>query len=168
MRTHVLVLALAFAFVGCGSSPSPTQPSPSVPVATRWIIAHRFASVEGPDNCWIRFQRERLTGVVFSGLDSTITRQDGSIRFSSPWFQDYVGTSSGTDFSADAVAALPGGAGQCPEGGVSYPQLPGTSKLMGRFADGDQTLTGNEVNSYRLTTGELVTYTWAWTGTRQQ
>jgi hypothetical protein len=131
------------------------------------MFTHRFASVEGPDNCWIRLQRQRLTGVVFSGLDATVTRLDGSIRFQSRWFDSYVGTYSGSEFSTEAVTPLEGGGGQCPEGGPSTPQQPGTSRLTGRFADDDRTLTGNEVNTYRLTTGELVTYTWAWTGTRQ-
>ena len=188
LRTQVVVLALAFTVIGCGSSSSPTQPtpnpsssapapaptpapapspSPTPPGTTSWMITHRFASVEGPDSCWVRFQRQRLTGVVFSGLDATITRLEGSIRFRSPWFQDYVGTYSGSDFSTEAVTPLEGGGGQCPEGGPATPQLPGTSRLTGRFADDDRSLTGNEVNSYRLTTGELVTYTWAWTGTRQ-
>jgi hypothetical protein len=182
MATHVLVLALAFTLAACGSSsPSPTQPSPTptptpsptpppaptAPGESRWVITHRFASVEGPDNCWIRYQRQRLTGVVFSGLDATITRLDGSIRFKSPWFQDYVGTYSGIDFSTAGVQPLEGGGGQCPDGGGPFPQLPGTSNLTGRFAGDDQSLTGSEVNSYRLSTGEPVTYTWTWTGTRQ-
>lgn len=184
MAMYVSVLALAFVLAACGSSSTPTQPSPppspspspspspppapTAPGATAWLITQRFASVEGPDNCWVRFQRQRWTGAVFPGLDTTITRTDGSIRVESGWFQvNYAGTYGGSDFSAAGVAPLEGGGGQCPEGGGLFPQLPGTSNLTGRFADDDRSLTANEVNSYRLTTGELVTYTWAWTGTRQ-
>lgn len=178
MPTPVPTLALALLLAACGSS-SPTQPSsvptpsptpsptpaPSAPNATNWYVTHTFASVEGPDNCWIRLQRQRLTGVVFSNLDATITRADGTLRVDSQWFQTYAGTYDGRDFTAAGVAALTGGGTTCD--GATFQQLPGVSNLSGRFAENDQSFTANEVNSYRLTTGELVTYTWAWTGTRR-
>jgi hypothetical protein len=171
-RSHVVrTLALAILVASCGgNASSPTQPtleltSPSSSNATKWNITHTFASVDGPDNCWIRLQRQRLTGVVFSNLDATITRTNGTIRVDSPWFQTYTGTYSGRDFTAAGSEALPGGGTTCD--GASFLQMPGISNLSGQLAEGDNSFTGAEVNSYRLTTGELVTYTWAWTGTRR-
>ena len=40
--------------------------------------------------------------------------------------------------------------------------MPGVSVLSGRFSADDQFMTANEVNSYPLTSGEVVTYTWEW------
>jgi len=81
---------------------------------------------------------------MFPSLPAAITRVDGSLRVDSDWFQ--------------------GGARTCD--GMFYQQMPGVSNLTGRFAADDQTFTALEVNSYRLTTGESVVYTWAWTATR--
>lgn len=180
-RLHVVTLMLAILVASCGgnTSSSPTQPTleptpsptpapipvPSSPDLTNWNISHTFVSVEGPDNCWIRLQRQRLTGVVFSNLDATITRTNGTIRVDSPWFQTYTGTYSGRDFTAAGAEALPGGGTTCD--GASFVQMPGVSNLGGQLAEDEQSFTGAEVNSYRLTTGEPVTYTWRWTGTRR-
>jgi hypothetical protein len=103
---------------------------------------------------------------VFPNLDTTITRTDGTLRIESQWFQvNYAGTYSGPDFTATGVAPLSAGGTEC--NGTSFQQMPGVSNVNGRFAENDQSFTANEVNSYRLTTAELVTYTWAWTGTRR-
>ena len=167
-RIQVVTLALALLVASCGGN-SPTQPTleptPSPTPVTNWNITHTFASVEGPDNCWVRSQRQRLTGVVFSNLDASITRTNGTIRVESPWFQTYTGIHSDRAFTAAGAEALPGGGTNCD--GASHTQMPGVSNLSGQFAANDQSFTGAEVNSYRLTTGELVTYTWTWTGTRR-
>ena len=42
------------------------------------------------------------------------------------------------------------------------------SDLYGRFSADDQTMTATEVNSYRLTSGEPVTYRWDWQATRRR
>jgi len=103
---------------------------------------------------------------MFPSLPAAITRVDGSLRVDSDWFQvDFAGTYVGPDFTATGVTPLnTGGARTCD--GMFYQQMPGVSNLTGRFAADDQTFTALEVNSYRLTTGESVVYTWAWTATR--
>jgi hypothetical protein len=45
--------------------------------------------------------------------------------------------------------------------------MAGASALSGSFSADDRRATLTEVNSYRLTTGELVTYTWDWQATRR-
>jgi hypothetical protein len=132
------------------------------------MLTQRFASVTGPDNCWVRKQRESLTGVGFSGLDMTVTRSSGSITVKSQWFVEYVGTMNGSEFTAQQVKPLEGTGGSlCPDG-MNVQQLPGgVSNLSGSFSPDDQLLTANEVNSYRLATGEPVIYTWEWRATRQ-
>jgi hypothetical protein len=172
MKTYIPIVALAVFVGACGSS-SPTQPSaapspsPTPSSATNWIVTQTFVSVEGPDNCWIREQRQRWTGAVFPGLSMSITRSDGSIRLESSWFQvNYAGTYSGSNFADSGVSPLEGGGRPCVDGAL-FQQQPGISNLTGRFSDDDQSLTADEVNSYRLTTGEPVTYRWAWKATRQ-
>jgi hypothetical protein len=169
----VLAATLAVACGGGTSSPStpttPTTPTPPVgSSSTNWWLTQRFASVTGPDNCWIRQQREKLTGVRFSDLDMTVERSGGSITLRSQWFVEYVGTINGSEFTAQQVKPLEGSGGSlCPDG-TNVQQLPGgVSNLSGRFSSDDQLLTANEVNSYRLATGEAVNYTWEWRATRR-
>jgi hypothetical protein len=178
MAMRALPAAFTLILIACGStSPSPTAPSvtPSssptptpqpVTAVTNWSVTQRFVSVEGPDNCWVRYQRGLWTGSMFPSLPAAITRVDGSLRVDSDWFQvDFAGTYVGPDFTATGVTPLnTGGARTCD--GMFYQQMPGVSNLTGRFAADDQTFTALEVNSYRLTTGESVVYTWAWTATR--
>jgi len=45
--------------------------------------------------------------------------------------------------------------------------MPGVSNLTGSFSVDDQRATLIEANTYRLTSGETVTYTWGWEATRR-
>jgi hypothetical protein len=45
--------------------------------------------------------------------------------------------------------------------------MPGASVFSGRFSADDQLMTATEVNSYPLSSGELVTYTWEWQAKRR-
>ena len=113
----VVVLAATLT-VACGGGTSPTPGTPTAPTTptqpggsssgTSWTLTQRFASVTGPDNCWVRKQRESLTGVGFSGLDMTVERSSGSITLKSQWFVEYVGTMNGSEFTAQQVKPLEG------------------------------------------------------------
>jgi hypothetical protein len=129
------------------------------------MVTHRFVSVTGADNCWIQRQRDRLTGVVFSDLEMTVTRSGGALTIASPWFASYTGTISGAEFTARQKDALEGGSHDC--SGTAIVQMSGVSNLAGRFAPDDQTMTGTESNVYPLNTGETVTYTWDWQARRR-
>ena len=180
MRVVITTLIFAVMLAGCGggSSPSspaaPSTPAPSTPAppassdsVTSWSVTQRFASVTGPDNCWVRDQRQRLTGAVFAGLPMTVTRSNGVIHLDGSFFQvNYVGTFSGSDLTATGVAPLAGGGTPC-QNGTSFTQMPGVSNLTGSFSVDDQAATLTEVNTYRLTSGETVTYTWGWEATRR-
>lgn len=173
-----LALTLALMVTACGGgSSSPVAPSSSAPPvapvpptpspATEWRVTQTFVSVAGPDNCWVREQRARLTGLVFPNLPMSITRADGSIRLESGFFQvNYRGTVSGDEFSATGAGPLEGGGRPCQDGTL-FQQRPGVSDLSGRFSADDQRLSAAEVNSYVLTSGETVTYTWDWQATRR-
>jgi hypothetical protein len=173
----VVVVLAATLTIACGGGTSPTPGTPTAPTtptplggsssATNWMLTQRFVSVTGPDNCWVRQQRESLTGVGFSDLDMTVERSGGSITLKSQWFVEYVGTMNGSEFTTQQVKPLEGSGGRlCPDG-MNVQQLPGVSNLSGRFSSDDQLLTASEVNSYRLATGEPVIYTWEWRATRR-
>jgi hypothetical protein len=134
---------------------------------TNWSVTQSFVSVTGPDNCWVTTQRQRLTGAVFPNLPMAVTRSDGVIRLDGAFFQvNYVGTYTGAELTANGVAPLTGGGATCLDG-TTVTQMAGASALTGSFSADDQRATLTEVNSYRLTTGELVTYTWGWQATRR-
>jgi hypothetical protein len=170
MRLILITTAAIFAACGGGSSSSSTAPTtsnaPPASATTNWTVTHRFVSVTGADNCWVRSQRDRLTGVFFSDLDMTVTRTSGSITIDSPWFIAYAGTISGADFTARQGPQLPGSSPTDCSGTPIF-QLSGVSNLSGRFAPDDQTLAATESNVYPLNTGETVTYTWDWQAHRR-
>ena len=96
-----------------------------------------------------------------------MTRAGSSITVESIWFQvNYAGTLDGADFTASGTKPLTGGGRPYADGSL-FEQLPGTSNLTGQFSNDDQQWTAAEVNSYRLTTGEPVTYTWNWVAKRR-
>jgi hypothetical protein len=101
-------------------------------------------------------------------LETFVTRSGSSITVESPWFQvNYAGALNGADYSASGTKPLTGGGGAACGDSPFFEQLPGTSNLTGHFSADDQQMTATEVNSYRLTTGETVTYTWNWVATRR-
>src|SRR4029078_1328533 len=100
----------------------------------------RFASVNGPDNCWVREQRQRLTGAVVPDLPMTVTRSAGAIRLDGSFFEvNYSGALNGSDFSASG-GPLSGGGKPCQDG-TSFQQLAGVSNLSGRFSADDRSMT---------------------------
>ena len=147
-----------------GSSAPPPPPSASV---THWTVTQAFVSVTGPDNCWVRMQRATWTGAIFPGIPMAITLAGSSLTLESPEFAvNYAGTFSGLDFAASG-GPLVGGGWPCADGTL-FQQQPGVSNLSGRVTPDGRFLTATEVNSYRLTTGELVTYVWEWQARRQR
>lgn len=174
MKPRIFAAAVLLLLTACGSGSSSSTMTPTSPTNTNtttattgWKVTQRFVSVDGPDNCWVREQRARLGPAVFPDLPMTVVRSGSSITLESAFFQvNYAGTASGNDFTASGVKPLDGGGTPCKDG-TSFQQLPGASNLTGSFSSDNQQLTATEVNSYRLTSGEPVTYTWAWQATRQ-
>ena len=184
MYAKILTLLVPVFVIACGGSSSPTAASPtaasptgSSPVGsstttasspiTKWSGAQRFVSVSGPDNCWVREQRQRLTGSQWPDLPITITRSAASISIESEyWAVKYVGSAAGSEFSAPGNVPLQGGGRPCQDG-TSFQQMPGVSVLSGRFSADDQLMTATEVNSYPLSSGEVVAYTWEWQARRE-
>src|SRR6187200_744340 len=117
MRGQFSSLAVVVMLTACGGgSSSPTQPSaPSA--RTEWLVTQRFVSVSGPDNCWVREQRTRWSGAIFSDLPMLIARSGRSITVEGDFFQvNYAGTVSGSEFSASGIRPLEGNAVSCRDG----------------------------------------------------
>jgi hypothetical protein len=181
MSAKISTLVVALLISGCGGSSSPTgssrlessatapssTPTASSSPVTNWTGAQRFVSVTGPDNCWVREQREWLTPSRWPDLPITITRSAGAIKVESEyWAVSYAGSANGTEFTANGSGPLAGGGKPCRDG-TSFTQMPGVSVFSGRFSADDQLMTATEVNSYPLTTGEIVSYTWEWQAKRR-
>jgi hypothetical protein len=167
LKAQLLAVAVALTFAACSGSSSPTSATViSVPTGTtNWLVTQRFGSVSGPDNCWVREQRARWTGAVFPDLPMVVTRTGSSIAVTGDFFQvNYAGTVNGSGLATTGVAPLEGGGGRCQDG-TSFPQMAGISRLTGTVS-ADQTFTATEVNTYPLTSGGTVTYTWDWRATR--
>ena len=170
----IFMLVVAVFVTACGGSSSPTAASAvgastttTSSEITKWSGAQAFVSVTGPDNCWVREQRQRLTGSKWPDLPITITRSAGSIRVESEyWAVQYAGNATARDFSARGDRPLEAGGRPCQDG-ASFQQMPGVSVLSGQFSADDQLMTATEVNSYPLTSGEIVTYTWEWRAKRE-
>jgi len=95
-----------------------------------------------------------------------VTRTGSSIAVTGDFFQvNYAGTVNGVGLSMTGVAPLEAGGGRCQDG-TSFPQMAGISRVSGTFSEG-QTLKATEVNTYPLTSGGTVTYTWDWQATRR-
>jgi hypothetical protein len=170
-KVHALGLLAALTLTACGTDSAPIQPSPPAAAPTpspaaEWTVTQRFVAVTGPDNCWVREQRARWTGAVFPDIPTSITRSGGAITLRSDFFEvNYTGTHNGVDFSATG-GPLEGGGRPCQDGTLIQ-QRPGVSNLSGRFSADDQSMAGNEVNAYLLTSGEAVTYIWGWEARRR-
>jgi hypothetical protein len=170
---YIVVATAVLMFAACGRGSSSLMPStptaPTTPTSptTSWVVTQTFVSVTGADNCWVRSQRARLTGVGFADLEMTVTRSAGAISVQSIWFNSYTGTVAGDQFIARQSVTLEGGNPMdCGSGNIIVQQS-GVSNLSGRFAADDQTLSATESNVYPLNTGETVTYTWDWKAKRQ-
>jgi uncharacterized lipoprotein YajG len=95
MKVVITTLIFAVMLAGCGGGSSPSSPAaPSTPAplpssdsVTSWSVTQRFVSVTGPDNCWVREQRQRLTGALFPDQPKTDTRSNVVIHLDGSFFQ---------------------------------------------------------------------------------
>jgi hypothetical protein len=155
--------------------PLPAEPTGDLPPVTTWKITQRFVSVVGPDNCWVREQRARLTGAIFTDLPGTVDHSSRSIGIQGPLFEIYFsGEFYESQFSTSSGPPLQGAERlrrilfePCQDGTSVQQAGRSTSRLSGQFSPDNQVMTGTEVNTYFLTTGEVVNYRWEWHGTRQ-
>jgi hypothetical protein len=149
-----------------GLDPNVNAPTGAV---TSWNLTHRFVSVTGPDNCWVREQRERLTTTwaVVPNQPMRVTRENAAIAIDAQFEigtpYTFVGTVNGDEVSATDDRA--GAVGTCSDGS-RFEQRPGVASLSGRFSADGRELTATVVNSYQLTSGGEVKYTWNWVATR--
>jgi hypothetical protein len=189
IMTHRMPLAIAFLaltpiLAGCGSrlplpptaptaaaSTAPTAPQPSPgTVATvsgeRWNLTTTVTSATGPDVC---------AAALLANLGKShewlmvLQLSPGAIRLfvsdaSTPtdrW--QYDGTTLADQFSA----ALPGSSGYWLCGSARF-DYRSEDHILGRFSQDGRALTGEEVDSYQLTTGETLSLHYEWNAIRSE
>ena len=180
MRTFagMLALVLAQSVAGCGNNlpELPTAPTstpvvavpvpPPAPSPDRWNLTTTVLSVTGPGLCvanptaLIGFSRQWLMETRRSG-ESSIRLFIADVQDPGDYYE-FVGT-----VVADEVAAaLPPATGTTLCGGVPVP-FSAEERVSGRFSADGATFTGEESDTYRLASGEVITYRYTWRAQRQ-
>jgi hypothetical protein len=178
---YSFVFGWGLLLAGCGgdSSVQPTaatsreSPAPVTPRSDpgqtslpgeRWKLTTTLRSVSGPDVCWvpatnIGTSTDWLMAVQRSGESIHLVYDVRNFPFPDV---NHVGKV----VAHDVVATNEGWTGAYGCGGVRY-EFRFEAKMVGRFsADGDA-LTGREVWSYRLTSGETVRMHFDWSAIPQ-
>jgi len=144
------------------SAPTIPQPPPANKPVGNWSLTTVITSVTGPRNCLsARFRSQRGTPIAWS---LSVVRSASSVAFDydvNNWPTDDVletGTVDGDAFTAQSApwqVFFPA----CSDGTTLAGLFVGT--VTGRFSSDGTHLTGSEVWSYQLTSGEIdVTMEW--------
>ena len=141
-------------------APQPEPPPPPVLVPReKWNVWSAYAGHTGPEACIAPFDgepRPPVEGVL------EIYHLDGAIHFVTE-HNHYVGTDS-TDAFYAVENAYVSGSWTCAGGRIPF-QTDG--HVSGRFLEGGRALTGEEVATTRLASGEIITRRWTFSGNRQ-
>jgi hypothetical protein len=183
----VLLLISALACSGGNStttSPSPTPTAiPTAPTSSaapapvpaqipgeRWNLTVVFRSVSGsPAACVSRYSEylglsyDWLMAIQRSGESMVLIYDVGNVG---EGLTQYAGTAVGKEFTAARATGNGNGRIFC-SGGQTFDARSDSSQVSGRFSDDGRTLTTTEVGSYRLTSGETLTFQSEWTASRQ-
>ena len=122
----------------------------------------------GPDQC-VRDYAAKLP--VVSDWLLTLARSGDSLHLfasdiSDPEYsQEYTATVAGADFSGSGTT-IPSGYFKCGQSGRDDVYR-GEDHLAGRFSADGNTLTADQELVFQLTSGNVITYHFAWTATRQ-
>ena len=183
----VLLLISASACSGGNStttSPSPTPTAiPTAPTSSaapapvpaqipgeRWNLTVVFRSVSGsPAACvssyseYVRLSYDWLMAIQRSGESMVLIYDVGNVG---EGLTQYAGTAVGKEFTAARATGNGNGRIFC-SGGQTFDARSDSSQVSGRFSDDGRTLTATEVGSYRLASGETLTFRSDWTASRQ-
>ena len=183
-KTAIVLFALAPSLAGCerglrtlptapavAASPAPAVAALPTPVVAaspalpsqRWNLTRTLKSVSTPDGCSQFGQNtERssdwLMAIQRSGESIRVLISDTS-NFSDPW--SYDGAVVAEAFSVTG----PGFTGFLVCGETHFPYSAQDS-ITGHFSADGRTMTGEEVDSYRLTLGGTLIYRFEWNATR--
>jgi hypothetical protein len=184
-RKHALcvVLLLISASACSGGNSTTTSPSPMpTAIATapapipaqipgeRWSLTVVFKSVSGsPAACvssysqYLGLSYDWLMAIQRSGESMVLIYDVGNVG---EGLTQYAGTAVEKQFTAARATGNGNGRIFC-SGGQTFDVRSDSSQVSGRFSDDGRTLTATEVGSYRLTSGETLTFRSDWTAARQ-
>ena len=158
-------------------APSPPPPPPSPPAPTsppaangeKWDLMTALTSITGPKECVAAGTYDPTIDVSHSLL--TIERSGDSMHLIASSIRnpadayEYTATVAGADFSGSGTT-ISSGYFTCGQSGRDYVYR-GEDHLAGRFSADGNTLTADQELVFQLTSGNLITYDFAWTATRQ-
>jgi hypothetical protein len=183
MRTLIGIVAvlLIHLLVAC-DNPSPVGPRPPeaprppaarpVPPAVngeQWDLTTAITSISGPKECVAAGTYDPAIDVSDSLL--TIERSGDSMHLITRSIQnsadtyEYTVIVAGTDFSGSG-ATMPSGYFTCGPSGRDDVYR-GEDHLVGRFSADGKTLSADQELVFQLTSGNVITYHFAWTAARQ-
>jgi hypothetical protein len=180
MRTLTgMVAVLLMQLLAACDNPSPVAPrppaSPLAPAAPpavngeKWDLTTAITSIAGPKECVAAGTYDPAIAVSHSLL--TIERSGDSMHLITSSIPnpadafEYTVIVAGTDFSGSG-ATMPSGYFSCGQSGRDYVYR-GEDHLAGRFSADGKTLTADDELVFQLVSGNVITYHFAWTATRQ-
>ena len=180
MRFSRLLLAGAFASLfafGCDDnhnsvagppvSPAAT-PTPPSSIPNAWTVVVSFESITGDACVGVGLGQSY---VPVPGAPWDVIRSGGSIvlRYLPANYPidstDYAGTLNGRSFTASRMDAFPPRSWTCSNGQTVRDPVE-TEQLSGTFTADDRSFDAEEIESWRLPSGEEATMRRHWTGTR--
>jgi hypothetical protein len=185
MRTLTgIVAVLLIQLVAACDKPSPVAPGPPAPPLApapaappavngeKWDLATAITSITGPKECVAAGTYDPAIDVSHSLL--TIERSGDSMHLITSSIgnpadaYEYTVIVAGTDFSGSGATIPSGYLGyfMCGQSGRDYVYR-GEAYLGGRFSADEKTLTADQELVFQLTSGNVITYHFAWTATRQ-
>jgi hypothetical protein len=158
-------------------APAPPPPSPPPPVSTaphavngeKWNLLTALTSIAGPRECVAAGTYDPAIDVSQSLL--TIERSGDSMHLIASSIRnpadayEYTVTVAGADFSGSGTT-IESGYYTCGQSGRDYVSS-GEDHLTGHLAADGNMLTADQELVFQLTSGNIVTYHFAWTATRQ-
>ncbi len=185
-KEHTLWVALLLILPSaCSGENSTTRPTaiPTPPISStapapvpaqipgeRWSLTVVFKSVSGsPAACvssyseYLGLSYDWLMAIQHSG-ESMVLIYD--IDHVAEGLTQYAGAVVGQEFTAARATGNGNGRVFC-SGGRTFDARSASSQVSGRFSDDGRTLTATEVGSYRLTSGETLTFRSDWIASRQ-
>lgn len=180
-RAGIVAVVLLQLLAACDKAspvtPGPPPPSPPPPVSTappaangeKWTLMTALTSIAGPRECVAAGTYDPTIDVSESLL--TIERSGDSMHLVTSSLRnpadayEYIATVAGTDFSGSGTTT-PSGYFTC--GPLGRDDVSGgEDHLAGRFSADGNTLTADQELVLQATSGNVITYHFAWTATRQ-
>ena len=150
------------------TGPAPAATPTPAPYLTAWTVTVTSESITGDACVTVGLQSTYIPAV---GAPWDVVRNGSSIllRYLPAGYPtdstDYTGTLSGSAFVASRFGPLPPSSWTCAEGRTVSDAVQ-TEQISGSFSEDDRHFDAEEIETWRLPTGEEATARRHWTGTK--